>query len=178
MKAWAVRLGTLGRVTTFDYPYKAAGKKLPGRNDDLIGAHRTVAKKARSRSKAPFVLAGKSMGSRIGCHVSLELDVDALVCFGYPLVSPSKKKTVRDQVLRELDTPILFVQGTKDRLCPLPKLRAVMRKMHAPAELHVVRGGDHSLVVGKRALAAAGETQDDVDTRILVAVEAFLGTYA
>jgi len=178
MKAWAARLADVGRITTFDYPYKAAGKKLPGPRDDLVGAHRAVAKKARGRSRAPFVLAGKSMGSRIGCHVSLETDVDALVCFGYPLVSPSKKKTLRDQVLRDLDTPILFVQGTKDPLCPLPKLRAVRRKMSAHSELHVVRGGDHSLVVGKRALAAVGETQDDVDARILAAIEAFLSTYA
>jgi hypothetical protein len=118
------------------------------------------------------------MGSRIGCHVSLELPVDAIVCFGYPLVSPSKKKTVRDEVLLALEAPILFVQGTADPLCPLPKLRAVMRRMRAPRSLHVVAGGDHSLSVGKRALFAAGETKDDVDARIVDAVSVFLATHA
>ena len=33
----------------------------------------------------PVVLIGKSMGSRIGCHLALEEDVAALVCLGYPL---------------------------------------------------------------------------------------------
>ncbi len=177
MQRWAARLGALGRVTTFDHPYISAGRRLPNARDDLVGTHRAEAKRARGRSKAPFVLAGKSMGARIGCHVSLEMSVDALVCFGYPLLSPSGK-TVRDEVLYALDTPILFVQGTKDRLCPLPKLRAVMRKMKAPRELYVVRGGDHSLEVGKRALAAKGETQADVDDRIADAVAGFLAVHA
>ena len=33
------------------------------------------------------LLIGKSMGGRIGCHVSLEEKVNGLVCFGYPLVA-------------------------------------------------------------------------------------------
>ncbi len=174
MIAWAGRLGALGSVTTFDYPYMAAGRKFPGPFDVLIEAHRDEAHRARGRSRAPFVLAGKSMGSRVGCHLSLEYPVSALVCFGYPLVSPSKKKTVRDDVLLKLETPILFIQGTKDRLCPLPQLRDVIERMTAPVTLHVVPGGDHSLRVGKRDLAARGETQDDVDATVLGAVAAFL----
>jgi predicted alpha/beta-hydrolase family hydrolase len=177
MKRWAAQLGDLGRVTTFDHAYIASGRRLPNARDDLVGTHLAAAKRARGRSKAPFVLAGKSMGARIGCHVSLELDVDALVCFGYPLLSPSKKK-VRDEVLYELRAPILFIQGTKDPLCPLPKLRAVMRKMKTPRALYVVRGADHSLEVGKRALKAKGETQDDVDGRILEEVAVFLDEHA
>lgn len=174
MVAWAGRLGTLGSVTTFDYPYMAAGRKFPGPFGALIESHGDEAKGARGRSRAPFVLAGKSMGSRVGCHLSLEVPVSALVCFGYPLVSPSKKKTVRDEVLLSLETPILFIQGTKDRLCPLPQLRGVIERMNAPVTVHVVPGGDHSLRVGKRDLASRGETQDDVDGRILGAVRSFL----
>lgn len=178
MLEWAERLGAMGRVTTFDYPYMAAGRKLPGRFPPLVEAHRDEAKGARGKSRAPFVLAGKSMGSRVGCHLSLEVPVAALVCFGYPLVSPSKKRTVRDEVLLALETPILFIQGTKDKLCPLPELHAVIRRMSAPVTLHVVEGGDHSLRVGKRALAARGQTQDDVHDAIAAAVSAFLDAHA
>jgi hypothetical protein len=46
--------------------------------------------------------------------------------------------------------------------------------MTAPSALHVVEGGDHSLRVGVRALAAAGEDQDAVDARVLAAVQQFL----
>lgn len=36
------------------------------------------------------------------------------------------------------------------------------------------RGGNHSLEAGKRALAAAGEGQEDVDARVAAAVERFV----
>jgi len=39
--------------------------------------------------------------------------------------------------------------------------------------LHVVEGGDHSLLVSKRHLAAAGETQEETDRRILEAIAKF-----
>ncbi len=107
------------------------------------------------------------MGGRIGCHVSLEEKVDGVVCLGYPLCGGGDPSKLRDKVLREMQTPILFVQGTRDSLCPLDLLGKVRAEMKAPTFLHVVEGGDHSLQVSKRQLAAAGETQKEVDERIL-----------
>ncbi len=125
------------------------------------------------------MLIGKSMGSRVGCHVAAADDdvaqsVKALVCLGYPLVGMGKRSPLRDKVLVDLRTPILLVQGTRDSLCPLEKLEEVRGRMQARHELHVVEGGSHSLEVGKRALAAAGESQADVDGRIVDAIRAFL----
>jgi predicted alpha/beta-hydrolase family hydrolase len=99
--------------------------------------------------------------------------VDGLVCLGYPL--RGRGGDVRDEVLLALRTPVLFVQGTRDPLCPLAELAAVRARMAAPSSLHVVEGGNHSLEVGVRALAARGETQADVDARALAAVAAFVG---
>lgn len=48
--------------------------------------------------------------------------------------------------------------------------------MKAPNVLHVVEGGDHSLMVLKRQLQAKGETQVDVDQRILNTIAAFVAT--
>ena len=62
------------------------------------------------------------MGGRIGCHVSLEEKVDGLVCLGYPLCAMGDRTKLRDEVLRALTAPILFVQGTRDSLCPLDLL--------------------------------------------------------
>jgi len=81
---------------------------------------------------------------------------------------------LRDKVLRELTTPILFVQGTRDPLCPLDLLERVRLEMDAPTFLHVVEGADHSLLVSKRHLEAAGETQPDMDARILDAITSFV----
>jgi hypothetical protein len=46
--------------------------------------------------------------------------------------------------------------------------------MKAPNYLHIVEGGDHSLVVAKRRLQATGTTQENVDQRILEAISEFV----
>ena len=106
------------------------------------------------------------MGGRIGCHLALEEKVSGLICLGYPLCALGDRTRLRDQVLLSLGTPILFVQGTRDKLCPLDLLEPLRARMTAPNDLHLVEGGDHSLGVGARALKLASETQDDVDARI------------
>jgi predicted alpha/beta-hydrolase family hydrolase len=115
------------------------------------------------------------MGGRIGCHVALEESVTGLVCLGYPLCGAGDPRKLRDKVLRDLGTPILFVQGTRDPLCPLDLLENVRNEMKAPQFLYVVEGGDHSLLVTKTHLKIAGETQDQVDERILIAIAQFVG---
>src|SRR5690606_33783248 len=113
--SWMLRFGeglrALGTVVTFDYPYQTNGRKLPDRLPTLLKAHNEALLAARQEHQGPVVLVGKSMGSRVGCHVSLTHSVDALICFGYPLQSAGKNPKLRDQVLRSLTTPILFVQG-------------------------------------------------------------------
>jgi hypothetical protein len=58
----------------------------------------------------------------------------------------------------------------------LDLLEDLRKEMKAPNRLHVVEGGDHSLLVRKRDLAAAGETQEDVDRRVLEALVTFANT--
>jgi predicted alpha/beta-hydrolase family hydrolase len=174
MTAWAERLARLGDVRRFDYPYALAGRRRPDPAPVLEEAHRTALRLARGRSRARIVLIGKSMGSRIGCHVALTDPVDALVCLGYPLVSAGKRRAVRDAVLLDLRSPILFVQGTRDPLCPLERLDGVRSRMIAPNRLHVVDGGDHSLHVDARTRARDRVSQENVDARSLEAIRAFL----
>ena len=104
----------------------------------------------------------------------LEETVAGLVCLGYPLCAMGDRTKIRDEILRALSTPILFVQGTRDSLCPLELLEGVRAEMKAPNFLHVVEGGDHSLGVPKRQLQASGQTQEDVDRRILKAITGFV----
>lgn len=172
MSAWAERLGALGDVVRLDYPYVRAGRRSPDKLPVLVAAHREALAAARADRRGPVILAGKSMGSRVGCHVALEEPVDALICLGYPL--RGARGALRSEVLLALRTPILFVQGTRDPLCPLDALEDVRRRMQAPSALHRVEGGNHSLEVGIRALKAAGETRADVDGRTLAAIAAFL----
>jgi uncharacterized protein len=200
MQSWKRRLAPVGTVATFDYPYMRDGRKAPDRPATLIAAHREALQAAQQQHGAqrPLILAGKSMGSRIGCHLAVELSraesapaaaatrpgpaaaaspVLGLICFGYPLRGASAG-ALRDQVLRELATPILFVQGTRDSLCSLPELETVRTAMRAPSELCVVEGGDHSLhLPRKRGLASAQanhDSQEASDRRVLEAVQTFV----
>jgi predicted alpha/beta-hydrolase family hydrolase len=173
MRAWRRRFETLGDVFTFDYPYQLAGRRSPDRLPVLLEAHRLALAAARAGRQGPVVLAGKSMGSRIGCHLAArEPAVRALVCLGYPLVG--RGGAMRDEALLALRAPVLFVQGTRDPLCPLDRLEEVRRRMTAPSALQQVEGGDHSLQVSRTRLAAAGETQERVDDRSLAAIRVFL----
>jgi len=174
MRRWADLLKTIGAVWTFDYPYMTEGRKRPDPLPKLIASHREALRQSRRSHDGPAVLIGKSMGSRVGCHVALEEEVSAVICLGYPLCGGGDPGKLRDRVLRELSTPILFVQGTRDPLCPLSLLDEVRGEMPAVNELHVVEGGDHSLNVTKNQLKATGETQNDVDRRILQIIREFV----
>lgn len=177
MQAWKARLSAIGDVTTFDYDYMREGRGRPDPPSILVAAHRAALHNA-DKSHERVILIGKSMGGRIGCHVSLKEHVDGLVCLGYPLCGGGDPAKLRDKVLRELRTPILFVQGTRDALCPLDLLEKVRAEMTAKNFLHVVEGGDHSLIVGKKQLKATGETQEQIDQRVLSAIKDFYGRFA
>jgi len=175
MQAWKERLSAIGEVVTLDYDYMREGRRRPDPLPLLIAAHQAALQKARQSAEQRVILVGKSMGGRIGCHLSLKEPVNGVVCFGYPLCGGGDPQKLRDKVLRELRTPILFVQGTRDALCPLDLLEKVRAEMTAENFLHVVEGGDHSLIVAKRQLKTAGESQEEVDQRILAAIATFVG---
>lgn len=175
MRAFRERLLGLGPTECFDYPYQVAGRRTPDRHPALLAAHRQAFQALQASHAGPIVLIGKSMGGRIGCHLAVELGGDgpsAVVCLGYPLIG--QNGATRDAVLLELRTPILFVQGTRDAMCPLPRLSELRARMQTESELHVVEGGDHSLLVSRTQLKASATTQEEVDAQIVTVIAAFL----
>ena len=174
MRTFARLLASIGRVEPFDYLYAIDGGKRPDPLPKVIAAHRAALASLREKHDGPIVLAGKSMGGRVGCHVALVEPVEAVICLGYPLCGPGDRSKLRDQVLLELRTPAMFVQGTRDPLCPLDLLEGVRKRMRAPSTLHVVDGADHSLLVAKTTLKALGSTQEEADDQILAAISRFL----
>lgn len=174
MQRWKERLSAIGDVETFDYSYMQQAQRRPDSLPQLIATHRQALRDARGASTPPVILIGKSMGGRIGCNVALEEPVAGVVCLSYPLCGGGDPLRLRDKVLRELKTPILFVQGTRDSLCPLDLLKTVIGEMKTQTFLHVVEDGDHSLLVAKRQLKKDDETQEEVDERIMKAIHEFV----
>lgn len=175
MQRWRDYLSNIGDVVLFDYLYMKNGSRRPDPLPQLVATHRAALAEARKGHDGAVFLAGKSMGGRMGCHVSLEEPVSGLVCFGYPLCGAGDSTRLRDAVLRKLSTPVLFLQGTRDNLCPLDLLEEVRTTMTAPSRLHVVEEGDHSLMVTKRRLRAEAITQDEVDRAVAAEVAQFTG---
>ncbi len=114
MQQWKERLQTIGDVEIFDYAYTREHRKRPDPLPQLIAAHRQALAEAVRRRTAvgstsgSAILIGKSMGGRIGCHLSLTEKVDGLICLGYPLCAMGNRTKLRDEVLRALTTPILL----------------------------------------------------------------------
>lgn len=163
-------------VVTFDYPYIAGGKKkAPPKAEKLVEFHKDIVKKTTDKYPGhPLILAGKSMGSRVSCMVAAEVDIDvsAVICLGYPL--KAMNGAVRDETLLQLTIPVMFVQGSKDGLCPLEKLEAVCKKMKIHNELYVINGGDHSFKIGKKHLQIEGSTQDQAEDLAVEGVSSFV----
>jgi predicted alpha/beta-hydrolase family hydrolase len=164
-------------VVTFDYPYLADGKKrVAPKAEKLIEFHLNVVKETAAKFPGhPLILVGKSMGSRVSCMVSAvneDVTVSAVICLGYPL--KGAKGAIRDETLLEMGVPVMFVQGSKDPMCPLNKLEAVCNKMKAVTEVHVIDGGDHSFKIGKKHLETKELTQEEVEDVAMKAIAAFV----
>ena len=102
MRTFARLLETIGPVHPFDYPYALAGRRRPDPLPKLIEAHRAALATLRAKHDGPIVLAGKSMGGRVGCHVALVDPVEALICFGYPLCGAGDRSKLRDAGARRI----------------------------------------------------------------------------
>jgi predicted alpha/beta-hydrolase family hydrolase len=76
--------------------------------------------------------------------------VSGLAFLGFPLHPPGNPGVTRADHLRQIEIPMLFLQGARDEFADLSLLRRVLRKLGARATLRVVKDGDHSFKVPKR----------------------------
>ncbi|BCX88546.1 conserved hypothetical protein [Methylomarinovum tepidoasis] len=169
------QIATRGLLTVkFNFPYMEAGRKAPDRAPLLQATWKAViAALRRDRELAPRqrFLAGKSMGGRIASLLAAEGEpCDGLIFLGYPLHPPGKPEKLRADHLSRIPCPMLFIQGDRDRLCDLARLRDVLKTLKAPATLHVIKGGDHSFKVPKRS----GRTETEVWEEIVEVMSAWI----
>jgi predicted alpha/beta-hydrolase family hydrolase len=160
----AVREGLARRglfVMSFNYRYTEAGKRAPDRMPMLLEVHRAAADVLASESDR-VVLAGKSMGGRVGSHLAGYEGWPAagLVYFGYPLVPVGKGDPRPTDHLNAIDVPQLFMAGSRDRLSP-PALMAPIAASVPDGTFQVIDGGDHSFKVLKRSPKSNDEVLDD-----------------
>ena len=158
------RLVNEGRtVGTFDYLYMHEGRKAPDRLPKLLDVHEAAARHLKDRAGS-VILAGKSMGGRVGSHLVAEgrLDAAGLVYLGYPLVAMGKTEPRDTTHLETITVPQLFISGTRDRMGPTGIIESVAGAAQS-ATVVFIESGDHSLTPLKRT----GRTiEDSLDTAV------------
>ena len=155
MEGLAAALAREGVATLrYQFPYMEHGRNRP---DGPALARQTVVSAVRkARALAPGIphfAGGKSFGGRM---TSLEAaagglpELKGLVFYGYPLHAAGRPGTDRAAHLRDIPQPMLFLQGTRDRLAEADLITGVCRKLPG-ATLLLVEDGDHSFRMLKRA---------------------------
>jgi uncharacterized protein len=146
----------------WEFPYMAAGRPRPDRPEVAEAAVREVW--AAARSQLPELVAfagGKSFGGRMTsrAHAAAPLPgLRGLIFLGFPLHPPDKPGVERAEHLAAASGPLLFVQGDRDELAGLRRLRPVVARLGERATLHIVKAADHGFDVQVRS----GRTRSDV----------------
>lgn len=157
-------------LISFDYPYMAEARRRPDRQETLLAAHRAVADWTRENVSSGVVLAGRSMGGRIGTHLAAEGEAAVgLILYAYPLHPIGKPDRLRKDHLPAIRQPMQFFIGTRDAMAK-PELVAEWIEPLTETTVTWVEDGDHSFRVRK----ASGRSQDEVFEAIIAQSVSFL----
>jgi hypothetical protein len=177
METVATGLGERGIATLrYQFPYMEQGSKRPDRPAVAQAAVRAaVAEAARCCSGLPLIAGGKSFGGRMTSQAQATLPlagVRGLAFLGFPLHPAGKPSDERAAHLADIHIPMLFVQGTGDKLAELSLLEPVIEKLGPSASLYPVQAADHSFHVPARS----GRKDSEVMKDILDKLSAWIGT--
>lgn len=154
MDAVARGVGRAGvRVVRFEFPYmarrRADGKKRPPDSGPKLSAH-FLQQVERLGTVGKLVLGGKSMGGRIASALVDQVGAAGLVALGFPFHAVGKPERLeRVEHLREMKTPALIVQGSRDSFGNYEQVRGYRLPDHI--ELCWLEDGNHSFVPRQRS---------------------------
>jgi len=152
-------------IATLRYNFPYTEKKLK-RIDPAPVLMETVRSAIRTAKKyagnIPLLAGGKSMGGRMTSQTAAGENfpdgVTGIVFFGFPLHPPGKESTERAEHLFNVKLPMLFLQGTRDKLANPDLLKPVISKIGKKASLYLIDGADHSF----HLLKSSGRQDDEV----------------
>jgi len=138
-------------VLRCDLPFRQArpqGPPLRGSAErDQLGLRAAVAAMRRQTS-GRISLGGHSYGGRqssILAAIEPGL-VDRLLLFSYPLHPPERPSELRTAHFPSLQTPALFVSGTRDGFGSIAEIEEALRLIPAQTQLLLVTGAGHELM--------------------------------
>jgi predicted alpha/beta-hydrolase family hydrolase len=151
----------------FNHPFAEAKKKRP---DSMRVLRRTmraaVGILASDSTAAPahLFLGGKGLGGQVAAELAgARVRVDGLFFLGYPLHTAGKPEAVQAEQLYRLISPMVFIQGTRDRKCGIDVLRETLTRVGAPTTLQICQEADQHFKVLKKS----DRTEEEVRAEIL-----------
>jgi predicted alpha/beta-hydrolase family hydrolase len=179
MERVATGLGDRGIATLrYQFPYMENGSRRP---DPPAIAHAAVraavAEAARCCAGLTLIAGGKSFGGRMTSQAQASAPlagVRGLAFLGFPLHPAGKPSEARAKHLGDVDIPMLFVQGTRDKLAELPLIEPVVKRLGVSASLHQVAEADHAFHV----LARSGRNDREVMSEIIDTLSAWIAATA
>jgi len=174
------------RIATFRYqfPYVEQGRKRPDHQPILLKTVRSAVAEASALANGlPIYAGGKSMGGRMTSLATAGeplAGARGLVFFGFPLHPAGKPGVERAEHLSRVALPMLFLQGTRDKLAELELLTELLTELVRPicgelsdtATLEPIEGADHGFHVLKRP----GRTDDEVLDELADRTRAWIDT--
>jgi predicted alpha/beta-hydrolase family hydrolase len=137
-------------VVRYDLPFRQErphGPPRPGDAERDREGLREQVLKAREKSPERLWLGGHSYGGRQASILAAENPglVDGLLLLSYPLHPPRKPAQLRTAHFPKLETPAMFVHGTRDPFGSLDELKAATGLIPSGTRLVEVAGAGHDL---------------------------------
>jgi predicted alpha/beta-hydrolase family hydrolase len=155
----------------FQFPYTEEGSRRPDAPPLLMATvQAAIAAATEMAAGLPLLAGGKSMGGRMTSLAAAKGMITGprgLVFLGFPLHAAGKPSASRGAHLADVRVPMLFLQGTRDRLADLDLLRPLCDGLGTRATLHIIDGADHSFHVPKRS----GRSEEAVLDELAAAVD-------
>ncbi len=136
-------------VVRFEFDYmqmiRETGKRRPpDRQPKLLNCWSKVIAEVSMNTKGRLFIGGKSMGGRMATLIAdTEADVEGVVCFGYPFYATGKQDKPRIDHLREIQSPVLVVQGDRDVMGD--KTTVSSYTLSRSVRIHWLEDGSHDL---------------------------------
>ena len=150
----------------FQFPYMERGSKRVDSPKISHAAVRAAVSQARTHAgKLPLFAGGKSFGGRMTSQTQAEAPLDGvrgLVFFGFPLHPAGAPSVERAAHLKDIEIPLLFLQGANDALADVALLRPTVAKLGRRATLKLFADADHSFHVPKRSGRSNAEVMSEV----------------
>jgi hypothetical protein len=146
-------------VMRYDLPYRQERPHGPPRPGDAARDREGLREqllKLREKQTDPVWLGGHSYGGRQASMLAAETPgiADRLLLLSYPLHPPGKPQQLRTAHFSKLQTPALFVHGSKDPFGTSEELKSAIALIPAPVQLLDIDGAGHDLGRDHAAVAA------------------------